>query len=203
LRQRFQRISESLPLVWPQLSNSQKKELLRTLIAQVVLRRDVPDQLEVRIIWVSGHYSVVYVQPPIIHCEGVSRYQEMVQRIKTLWEEGLSDEEIAAQLTEEGFHTARRACVAPLAVQKIRLAHQWKLPLAQQRCALELDGRLTTRGLAARLGAKRTWVYERICRGTIDPHYVTRHPQTNLLLIQDDPDLIERLRQILPENHRA
>jgi hypothetical protein len=32
---------------------------------------------------------------------------------------------------------------------------------------------------------------------------VTRHPLTKLFLIQDDPDLIEQLRQILPENHRA
>jgi hypothetical protein len=135
--------------------------------------------------------------------QDVAGYNEMVQRIKALWEEGLSDEQIAAQLTEESFHTARRTGVTSMAVQKTRLAQGWKLPLAQHRKALELDGCLTTRGLAARLGAKRTWVYGRICDGTIDSCYVTRHPQTNLFLIQDDPDLIEQLAQVLPENHRA
>jgi hypothetical protein len=203
LRQRFQRVSESLPLLWPELSNSQKKDLLRTLIAQVVLRRETPDRVEVRVIWVSGHYTVVYVKPPILRQQDVVGYNEMVERIKALWEEGLSDEQIAAQLMEEGFHTARSTGVTPMAVQKIRLARGWKLPLAQHRSALELGGRLTTRGLAARLGAKRTWVYNRICDGTIDSRYVTRHPQTSFFLIQDDPDLIEQLGRILPENHRA
>jgi DNA invertase Pin-like site-specific DNA recombinase len=203
LRQRFQRVSESLPLLWPELSNSQKKDLLRTLIAQVILRRESPGRVEVRVVWVSGHYTMAYVQLPILRQQDVPWYNEMVERIKALWEEGLADEQIAAQLTEEGLLTARRTGVTPTAVQKIRLAQGWKLPLAQQRKALKLDGRLTTHGLAVRLGAKRTWVYRRICDGTIDPRYVTRHPQTNLFLIQDDPGLIEQLGRILPENHRA
>lgn len=154
LRQRFRRVSESLPLLWPELSNSQKKDLLRTLIAQVVLRRETPDRVEVRVVWVSGHYTVAYVQPPILRQQDVVGYNEMVERIKALWEEGLSDEQIAAQLMEEGFHTARSTGVTPMAVQKIRLARGWKLPLAQHRSALELDGHLTTRGLAARLGCE-------------------------------------------------
>jgi DNA invertase Pin-like site-specific DNA recombinase len=203
LRQRFQRVSESLPQLWPALANSQKKELLRTLIAQVVLRREVPDQVEIRIVWVSGHYTVLQAQTPILRQQDGMWYNEAIQRIQALWAAGLADDQIAAQLTADGFHTARRADVTPLAVQKIRLAHGWKLPLAQQRQALEWDGRLTTRGLATRLGTAQTWVYQRICDGTIDPRYVTRHPQTNFFLIQDDPALIEQLRQLLPENHCA
>jgi DNA invertase Pin-like site-specific DNA recombinase len=203
LRQRFQRVSESLPWLWPKLSNAQKKDLLRTLIAKVVLRRETPDRVEVRVVWISGHYTVVYVQPPILRQQDVTWYNEMVERVKALWEEGLSNEQIAAQLVAEGFHTARSAGVTPMAVQKIRLAQGWQLPVAQHRKALELNGCLTTRGLAARLGAKRTWVYNRICDGTIDSRYVTRHPQTNFFLIQNDPDLIEQLGRILPENHRA
>lgn len=203
LRQRFQRVSESLPLLWPELSNPQKKDLLRTLIGKVVLRRQTPDRVEVRVVWISGHYTVVYVQPPILRQQDVVGYNEMVERIQALWEVGLSDEQIAAQLMAEGFHTARSTEVTPMAVQKVRLAQGWKLPLARHRSALELDGRLTTRGLAARLGAKRTWVYNRICDGSIDARYVTRHPQTSFFLIQDDPDLIEQLGRILPENHRA
>jgi len=80
---------------------------------------------------------------------------------------------------------------------EIRLAHGWHLSLAQSRKALTLNGQLTARGLATRLGAKRSWVYRRIREGDIDPSYISRHPQSRVYLIKDDPTLIEHLQQRL------
>jgi DNA invertase Pin-like site-specific DNA recombinase len=197
LRQQFQHISESLPQLWPQLPYSQQKELLRTLIAQVILRRDEPDKIDVKIVWISGHYSTLSVHPPILRQSDLPSYDDMVARIHTLWQEGLTDEQIATQLTTDGFHTARRPDVSPRTVQKIRLKHGWKLLREQHRTALTVDGYLTTRGLATRLGVERTWVYNRICNGTIDSRYVTRHSQTNIFLIQDNPGLVAQLRELL------
>jgi DNA invertase Pin-like site-specific DNA recombinase len=203
LREQFQHISEKLPELWPELTNAQKKELLRSLIARVILKRDAPDRVGVKIVWISGHYSVVYAQPPILCQRDVTGYDEMLERIQALLQEGLNDEQIAAQLTEEGFHSARSAKVSPEMVLRIRRKHRWHLIRWKTRNALELDGYLTARGLATRLGVDQRWVYHRISDGTIDPRCVTRHPQADIYLIQNDPELIEQLQQLLPRNHRT
>ena len=202
-REQFRHISETLPELWPTLSNQHKKELLRSLIAQVILTQEAPDRIAVKIVWVSGHHSMVSAQPPIHREQDVSRYDEMVERIKELWQAGLDNQQMAEQLAQEGFHSARSESVSPVAVLKIRLAHGWHLSLAQSRNALVLDGCLTARGLAARLGVERTWVYNRLKRGTIDVRYITRHPQSQVYLIKDDPELIAQLKQLLPENFHS
>jgi hypothetical protein len=124
----------------------------------------------------------------------------MVQRIQTLWEQGLDDEQMATQLTAEGFRSARALVVSPTTVGKIRRQQGWPLMLEQSRHALQLQGQWTPRGLAVRLGVERAWVYRRIYNGTIPAQYVTRHPQAGIYLIQDAPELIDQLRLRLPKN---
>jgi DNA invertase Pin-like site-specific DNA recombinase len=205
LREQFQHISETLPTLWHsgQLTSAQKKELLRSLMARVILKRTAPDTIEVKIVWISGHYSVVSARPPIHREQDVTGYEAMVARVRELWQQGLDDEHIALQLAVEGFHSARAQGVSPVAVQKIRLKHGWHCLLHQSRNALQLNGQLTARGLAARLGVEHTWVYRRIYSGVIDPKYVSRTPGSAVWLIRDEPELIEHLRQLLPANLRT
>ena len=119
----------------------------------------------------------------------------MVQRIETLWREGLDNNQIAAQLTAEGFHSARRPDVPAITVQTIRLEHGWYLMRARSKNALELDGFLTVRGLAQQLGLDRSTVYRLIYDGQVDPRYITRDPpDVTSTLIQNDPEMIECLR---------
>jgi DNA invertase Pin-like site-specific DNA recombinase len=193
----FKHISETLPTLWDsgRLSNRHKKELLRSLIGQVILKRIVPDTVEVKIVWVSGHYSIVYAHPPITRLSDVSGYEQMVRQIERLWQQGQRDEKIATTLTEQGFRGARALTVSAETVKKIRLAHDWFLPLHQSRGQLEIDGYLTVRGLAAELACPRGWVHRRIWRGEIDPDYIKRHPEHGFYLIENKPDLIEQLRQ--------
>jgi hypothetical protein len=197
LRHQLEHITQTLPNLWNagQLANEHKKLLLRSLIARVILKRTAPDRVEVKIVWVSGHFSMCYVQPPILRECDVSGYDQMVQRVRELWSQGRTDEEIAAQLTEEGFHSARSSGVVPVAVQKIRLHHKWHVMLHRSRGANELDGYLTPAGLAKLVGVDRSWVYRHLERGQIDKRYYTRHPQSSTYLIVKDPDFIASLRQ--------
>jgi hypothetical protein len=194
LRTQLTRLSETLPDIWETLPYDQRKELLRCLIARVICAKIAPDRVEVRIVWVSGHYSTVYAQPPISRLRDLADYESMVQRIEALWCEGLNDKQIAAQLTAEGFHSARCPHVPAITVQKIRLEHGWHLTLARSKNALELDGYLTVQGLAKQLELDRSTVYRLIYSGQVDPCYITRDPQSNIYLIQNDPELIEHLR---------
>jgi hypothetical protein len=205
MREQLTHICDALPGLWPRLSNSEKKELLRCLISEVILRRVEADTVEARIVWVSGHYTIKQARAPIHRDQNVSGYDQMVLRIEALLEQGLNNGQIAAQLSREGFHSARHSGVSAKCVQKIRLKQGWYLNLHRSRGAFQLDGFLTPRGLAARLGVERTWVYNRIYSGRIDPSHVHRDPQSNIHLIQDDPDLISRLRQqiVRPRKPRA
>ena len=69
LRAQLLNLSQSLPQWWAsdQLGYDQRKTLLRSLISQVVVKRPVPDRVEVRIVWVSGHFSEGVVIPPVLH----------------------------------------------------------------------------------------------------------------------------------------
>ncbi|MCA1604539.1 MAG: zinc ribbon domain-containing protein, partial [Acidobacteria bacterium] len=197
-REEFQHLSTTLPALWPDLTTVQQKELLRALISQVILKRIAPDQVEARIVWVSGHYTSLMTRPPIHREAEVTGYQQMVERVEELWREGWdSDEAIAAQLSAEGFHSARSAGVASKAVVKIRLTHGWHSTLQRSKKAERVGDWLTARGMAARLGVGRTWVYKRIYAGVITPENVHRRPHSQVWLIKDDPALIAQLKQLL------
>jgi tRNA(Ser,Leu) C12 N-acetylase TAN1 len=202
LRQQLRHISEALPRLWAsgQLSSAQKKELLRSLIAQVILKRVTPDHLEVKIVWVSGHYTVIGAQPPIQRDRDVTGYAEMVERVGKMWREGVEDdEEMAAQLTTKGFHSARAAKVLPVTVRKIRKAQGWRYSLDVGRTELTWQGALTARGLATRLRVDVNWVYRRLYSGAIKTEYLSRHPRSKIWLIEDRAEIIEALGQRLKE----
>lgn len=198
LREQFRHISETLPTLWEsgQLSNDQKKVLLRSLVSGVVLTRQMPGLVEVRVVWVSGHYSLVEVETTIDHNRNIPDIDKLVARIETLWREGYTDEEMAAQLNAEGFRSARALEVLPLSVRNIRLKRGWKLTDSPNRSRrlYEAEGYVTVTALAERLGVHRKWILRRIHNEQIAPHYVMRRPPFNNFLIRDDPELMSRLR---------
>jgi DNA invertase Pin-like site-specific DNA recombinase len=201
LREQFQHISERLPELWSELPSDQKKELLRCLISRVILRREKPDTVEVKIVWISGHYSVGYAHPPIQRQADVTGYAEMVEQISTRWRQGFSDKQIAEQLTSEGHRSAHSLSISPQIVMKIRHKHGWHFTRQQWEFP-KADGYLTTRELSSLLGVDRSWVSRRISNGTINSKYLSRYPKGNIHLIQNDPKLIEQLRQLVSA-HRS
>ena len=144
LRSLFQQVSSRLPELWPSLSNVQKKELLRSLIQRVIIRRPALDQLAIRIVWISGSYSDHTALTPIWREQDVSGFEQMAERIRELCQQGYKDVQIAEQLTEEGFHSARLPYVTPISVLKIRLARDWHSPFEQCRGRDSVGDHLTS-----------------------------------------------------------
>ena len=121
----------------------------------------------------------------------------MSEQISILWWQGFSDRQIAEQLTSEGYRSARSLSISSHTVLCIRHQNGWR-----STSPPKLDGYLTTLDLAGLLGISRSWVLRHIHNGTIDSSYVSKHPNGNMYLIQNDPKLIEQLRQLTPE-HRS
>lgn len=195
LRDQFRQVSHHLPHLWSALDNAAKKELLRSLISQVIVKRLVPDQVEIRIVWISGAYTDRTTLTPIHREQDVSGYEQMVERVGQLWQQGYNDEQMADLLTQEGFHSARSPCVIPQSVMKIRLARRWFLPLERMRGVEEVDGYWTARGLAKHLAVNKSTIYRFIYNQVIPPQLVKRDPQAGTYLIRKDDQLLERLRQ--------
>jgi DNA invertase Pin-like site-specific DNA recombinase len=196
VREQLRHISQTLPALWAsdRLTNEHRKALLRSLIARVILKRLAPDRVQVRIVWVSGHFSEGVVIPPIHRQADVSGYEEMVARIQALWQQGYTDAQIAQTLTAEGFRSARSSEVSTATVLKIRNHQHWVSRYHEHRLAKRIDGMWTIHGLAGELGVKRDWFYNRIRSGFLTAPEVIRKPPYGNYLIRDEATLIERLR---------
>lgn len=202
LRSLFQDVSRQLPELWPELNNVQKKELLRSLIKRVVVERPRPDQITARIVWVSGCYTDREAFTPIHREQDVTGHAEMLKRLHEMWQQRCSDQHIAAQLTAEGFHTARSPRVSAASVRKIRLKHKWYSVFEQIRGSDDVDGRLTVNGMAKQLEVDESAIYRYIYAGTISPELVSHEPLTGIYLITPDEELITRLKTRLAKRKR-
>jgi len=205
LREQLRNLSQSLPALWSsaQLSHTQRKALLRSLISQVIVKRTAADRVEVKIIWISGHVSQGTVIPPVLHQRHVTGYATMVERTRQLWSEGYTDAQIAETLSREGFRSARRPQVLPRTILKIRNQQHWVSRYHQHRLADKIDGMWTIHGLSRHLGVEREWLYHRLRTGTLREPDVIRKPPYGNYLIRDDATLLARLRTAVQRSRRV
>lgn len=202
LRAQLEDFGRRLPELWKggRLAASQKKELLRSLIRRVVLSRPEQDAVEARIVWVSGAYSVVRVNPPVLHrTSQLGNYDELVARILEFASEGHQDTEIARRLTEEGFRSARLPYVTRPLVEKIRAKHGQPSLTGSQHSCEKIEGCWSAPGLARRLGASECWLRGKIAEGAIPAR---RHPTTGRWMIEDDPELLSRIEKLAAARRR-
>jgi hypothetical protein len=124
----------------------------------------------------------------------MSHYTEFVARLHTLYEHGYTDGQMAAQLTQEGFHTARNQAVSSRTVLKIRWQHGWVSHYHRHRRAEQVEGNLTIHGLARLPGVDRDWFYRHLYAGRLRAPDVVRLPGYGNYVIRDDPALLWRIR---------
>lgn len=198
LREQFRHISETLPALWKtgQITPAQQKALLRTLIQQVVVRWETSDTVVVYLVWISGYYTTLHFVSKIHRTQDLTEYETLKERIHNLWSAGMKDQEIAAQVTLEGFHSARSAQVSVASIYKIRLRYHWqRTPEDSKRFVHGEPGYLSVRDLAVRLSCDAYWIHRQIETGRIDPVYLKRGSPRNAYLIQDHPELLASLHE--------
>jgi DNA invertase Pin-like site-specific DNA recombinase len=194
LRDQLCDLGPQLPALWDsgQLTPAHKKALLRSLIRRVILSRPTPERIEIKVVWVSGAYSLLSV-PTTVHRGGsLPTYEQFVARILELSTQGYQDAVIAQRLTEEGFRSARRLVISPKTVEKIRRTHGQKALTGVFNAADQIEGCWTVGGLARHLGMSSDWVRNRIVRGQVPARH---HPLTGRYLIADDPAILELLKR--------
>lgn len=203
IQQQFRHLSDSLPILWPQLCNEEKKLVLRTLIAQVILTPEQNHQLAVKVVWVSGYYSILTCQRTQPTWQERPQYVAMLERIHTFWQQGVDDGEIASQLNTEGFpafYDNRQ--LSRLNIRDLRLQQGWSVALAAPHTPPLIDGHYTLRGLALACGTSHSFIFTRIHDGTIPQEPLKRHPHRNAWLIRASDDLIQQLQTLAASTRR-
>jgi hypothetical protein len=174
--------------------------LLRSLIRQVILNRVRPATIEVRIVWLSGAVSTLEVHPFIHRSSEVEGYAQLVERILDLSTQGYTDAQIAAQLSREGFRSARRRDISSAVVVALRARAGATSLLQRLRNEVKIEGFWTVHGLALELGVDRDWIYNRIASGTIP---AAHYRQSRYYIIDDNPLLLARLRALVSAQHAS
>jgi hypothetical protein len=151
------------------------------------------------VVWVSGHYSAFEVHVGTRATSDLPYYEEMMARIHQLWQQGVDDAAIAADLTTKGYHSARSEQMSADSVLHLRLSHGWKR--GNPRDHVTMAGHLSVLELADLLGVSRTWVYGRIRRGLIPTESITRHPKYDRIFIRNDPKLLATLHEMKKNTH--
>jgi cellobiose-specific phosphotransferase system component IIA len=187
-------MGEKLPQIWSKdvLTQVQRKALLRCLIDKVVIHRLQRDQVRIRIIWKGGDNTNFDLPIRVGSLAELTNGEELEARIVALARLGFNDDDVAAQLTAEGFRSPMRLTLLPSTVKRIRLEHR----IFQQRSQShprQIEGYLTVSQLALMLNFSKHWFYDRIHNETIA---IARDAKTQLYLFPDEPNTLTKLQRL-------
>ncbi len=193
LHAQLEDLGPQLPALWAagRFTPAQQKELLRSLIRRVIVTRQSPGTLCVRVVWVSGAVSPLAISASVRQNDALPGYDRLATRVLELAADGVTDRCIAEQVTSEGFRSARLPRIPVDLVRRIRRTSGGESPSVTYRNQERIDGRWTVTGLVRLLAVSREWVLVRIRKGAVP---AVRHPVTGHYLIDDDPVVLERLK---------
>ena len=194
LRQAFLDVGKNLPTLWPRLSNPRKKELLRTLIRQVHLQKRAGEgEAEVRIVWIGGHVTEFVAGVPTSTRRNGQKEHELLAEICHLEEQGMSDQEIAAELNRRQLRTCRQRSFNGQTVQQLRLRHRVLAPIETMRRG-SIPGYYKLPELARLISVDPTRLYRLIGSGKIQ---VNLDQKYKCYLFNKDAKPVEKIRMLL------
>ena len=194
LRARWVHMSERIPILWRDghLSSPHKKALLRCLLDKVVIRREAPGRIQVRVVWKGGDVTATTLAVPVGTFRELAGAEAMEQFIVEQAQAGMTDEAMAQELTRRGYRSPMRHDVLASTVKTIRLRHGI-LQTRSQSHPRTVPGMLTVPQLTCLLQVSPHWIYDRIHNGRIR---VNRDPQRGLYLFPDQASTLEQLRAL-------
>jgi DNA invertase Pin-like site-specific DNA recombinase len=207
LRQAFADVGHRLPTLWPSLSMEARKQLLRTLVTGVNLRRDAEGIVQIRIVWRGGLVSETSARLSVSTRRHSDVERRVVARITHLADQGLRDEAIADHLNREGDFPCRGERFTAAIVLKLRGQHGIRVGLGKLRQGPRPPG-YTVGEMAGLIGIDPSWISRKISRGQILLEKDARYgcylfPRTREAIDQMKQLKNGRVRQVsFPKEHR-
>ena len=110
-RNEIRLLASDIPQLWNAVTTTQvqRKEIVRLLIEKVkVTVLDNTEKVHVDIHWSGGYQTEFDFNRPVGKLEQLSYYRELINRAACLFEEGNLLKDIANQLNQEGWQTAKQ-----------------------------------------------------------------------------------------------
>jgi DNA invertase Pin-like site-specific DNA recombinase len=194
LQAQFRAVGQYLPQLWNQgvIDQRHKKALLRSLIDKVVLQRSAADRVQVRIVWKGGESTPLSVAVSVGAFADLTDASRMEQLIVEQSRQGIADEQIAQQLSAQGYRSPMREEVLPSTVRTIRLKHRIFQKRSQSH-PRRVEGYLTVPQIAQALNLTPHWIYDRIYNGSVQ---VTKHPTRGTFLFPDTLSTLEQFEAL-------
>ncbi len=194
MRARWAEMSERIPTLWrdDRLSPQHQKALLRCLLDKVVIHREAPGRIQVRVVWKGGDVTATALEVPMGTFRELAGAEAMEQFIVEHSQAGMTDEAMAQELTRLGYRSPMSQNVLPSTVRTVRLRHGI-FQVRSQSHPRSVPGMLTISQLTQLLPVSPHWIYDRIHNGTIR---VERDPQRGLFLFPDQPNTVELFRAL-------
>jgi len=109
-RARILALSSDLPTLWnaPETTAADRKEMIRLVVQRVEVHvRAETECGEVVISWRGGVMTRHEIVRPVARYESLGSYDQLMNRIIEMRQEGRTIKQIAVQLNAEGYHTPR------------------------------------------------------------------------------------------------
>ena len=109
-RARILALSSDLPTLWnaPETTAADRKEIIRLVVDRVVVQVRADSECAEAVIWWRGGVTTRHeIVRPVSRYESLDHYDQLINRIVELRQEGRTIKQIAAQLNGEGYHTPR------------------------------------------------------------------------------------------------
>ena len=110
-REAIRRLAHDVPSLWaaPEMTPQDRQEIVRLLLEQVTVTVQGDSELvDVMLHWAGGARGQHRLIRPVQRYDQLSTYPQLLARIDALREEGLTFEQIAARLNQEGFYPPKR-----------------------------------------------------------------------------------------------
>jgi hypothetical protein len=111
-REAIRTLAADLPGLWhsPSTTVEERKQLLRLLVDQVVVRvMGASEQVVATITWAGGRRTEIRLVRQVAKFEQLSYYPQLLQRVKELARAGVATRQIAETLNQEGSRPPKRA----------------------------------------------------------------------------------------------
>lgn len=191
-------LAEDLPRLWadPQVTTTERKELLRTLIERITVAVVGRSELvDVKITWAGGFETHSRAVRPVLRYDQLSYFPHLLQRLTDLAGQGLNVGQITERLNTEGLRPPKRTThFTTEQVGNLLRRHGITVPGRRRSPAPDLGlGQWTVATLAEELSMPVDTVYTWIYRGWLT---AAKRPGHRHLIITTDADELARLREL-------
>lgn len=190
-------LASEVPALWAAASttHADRKQILRLLVDQVVVTVDGDTEwVDVVVHWAGGTQTRRRVRRPVARLSQLSRYDDLLERIRELRRAGADAGEIADRLNAEGWTTpTTRSHFNARLVRAMMERHGLRAEPKGRRPAPG-PNEWWIQDLAAELHVPRPTVYGWLQRGLLRARLVS-HPQPSWA-VYADADELERLRAL-------